>query len=301
MTHDRRPGRHPAAGFSALELLVVVAILGVLVALTLAAVQRTRAAAARAACANQLRQLALAMHSYQAQRGSFPPGVANRDGKDPYPFLSFHGRLLPYLEQQANWDQVEAAFRTTKDFLVNPPHTGLSTAMPQFGCPLDGRTRTAQSVRGSLRGLTSYLGVEGTNSTRLDGVLFIDSTVRPADVTDGLSNTLAVGERPPSADMVLGWWYGGWGQDKDGEADVVLGTRTRNNQTWAPGCPVGPYQFRQGDIRNQCAAFHFWSLHAGGAHFALTDGSVRFLRYEADPIMPTLATRAGGEAVTVPD
>ena len=50
-----------------------------------------------------------------------------------------------------------------------------------------------------------------------------------------------------------------------------------------------------------CLRFHFWSVHPGGAHFAFADGSVRFLKYSADEIMPALATRAGGEAVTVPD
>jgi prepilin-type N-terminal cleavage/methylation domain-containing protein/prepilin-type processing-associated H-X9-DG protein len=289
--------RHPA-GFSLVELLVVIAILAVMAALTLAAVQRVRAAAARTTCANQLRQLGLALQSHAAQRGSFPPGIGHQNGKDPYPFLSFHARLLPHLEQQARWDQIDAAFRSTKDFLADPPHTGLSTAMPQFGCPLDDRTRTPQRIRGNaLRGLTSYLGIEGTNSFKQDGILFLDSSIRPVDVTDGLSNTLIVGERPPSADSVFGWWYGGWGQDKDGEADVVLGSRTKNNQIWAPDCPVGPYHFQRGDLKNQCDMFHFWSLHPGGAHFAFADGSVRFLSYSADPILPALATRAGGEAV----
>ena len=66
-------------------------------------------------------------------------------------------------------------------------------------------------------------------------------------------------------------------------------------------CPRGPYHFTAGDPNDTCDAFHFWSFHSGGAHFLFCDGSVRFLAYSADPIMPALATRAGGEAVTVPD
>lgn len=296
----RDAGRRPAV--TLLEVLVVLAITGVLIALAAGAVQRVRAAAARAACSNQLRQLALGLHSFASQHGAFPPGVGGEGGRDPYPFLGFHARLLPHLEQQDRWRQIEAAYRANGNFLADPPHTNLSTAMPQFGCPLDERTRTPQLVSGRhLRGLTSYLGVEGTNSSRQDGVLFLDSRVRPQHVTDGLSQTLLLGERPPSPDFIFGWWYAGWGQDKDGEAEMVLGTRTKNNRAWAPGCPVGPYSFGPGDPKNKCDTFHFWSFHPGGAHFAFADGGVRFLRYDAADVLPALATRAGGEAASPPE
>ena len=57
----------------------------------------------------------------------------------------------------------------------------------------------------------------------------------------------------------------------------------------------------QASVREQCDLFHFWRLHVGGAHFAFADGSVRFLSYSVNPLMPALASRAGGEAVTLPD
>jgi prepilin-type processing-associated H-X9-DG protein len=125
--------------------------------------------------------------------------------------------------------------------------------------------------------------------------------VRLAEVTDGASNTLMVGERPPSADLVAGWWYAGWGQDKDGSTDMVLGVRELNVRRHYPtDCPPGPYDFGPGRLSDPCSAFHFWSVHPGGAHFLLVDGSVRFLRYPAAPLMPALATRAGGEAAAAP-
>ena len=80
---------------------------------------------------------------------------------------------------------------------------------------------------------------------------------------------------------------------------MVIGARERN--TSAPRCGPGPYQFQPGDFKNQCDAFHFWSPHPGGANFAFADGSVHFLTYSADAILPALATRAGGEVATVPD
>ena len=121
------------------------------------------------------------------------------------------------------------------------------------------------------------------------------------DITDGTGNTLAIGERPPSPDFILGWWYAGWGQDQDGEAEMLLGTRTRNRYQRTPQCPRGPYDFAGGKLDNPCDAFHFWSLHPGGANFAFADGSVRFLAYSANSVLPELSTRAGGEIASIPD
>src|SRR5439155_997426 len=123
--------------------------------------------------------------------------------------------------------------------------------------------------------LTSYLGVSGTDWQSHDGVLFHGSVVRLIDISDGTSNTVAVGERPPSFDFRYGWWYGGAGQRGSGSLDSHLGTREIN---WSVGsaCPQTPNHFRAGRIDDPCAHFHFWSLHENGAHFLLADGSVRF-------------------------
>ena len=88
----------------------------------------------------------------------------------------------------------------------------------------------------------------------------------------------------------------------DGSVEVVMGVRELNHSPLGlGGCPYGPYSLTEGALQDDCSRFHFWSFHPGGAHFAFADGSVRFLRYSADDIMPALATRAGGEAVTLPD
>jgi prepilin-type N-terminal cleavage/methylation domain-containing protein/prepilin-type processing-associated H-X9-DG protein len=290
-------------GVTLLELLVVVAIVALLVGLTLAAVQRVRASASRTHCANTLRQLGLAHHQYHQAHGTFPPGISYADGKDPHPFLGWPARLLPHLERGELWSQTVAAFKQDPVFWNIPPHTGLATVVPAFLCPADARASTPAPVghNGGLRAFTSYLGVEGANAGRADGLLYLDSKCRLSDVADGASNTLLVGERPPSADFVLGWWYAGWGQRKNGDAEMLLGVRSRNYGGNGPGCPEGPYRFTPGTFGNQCDAFHFWSPHAGGAHFALADGSVRFLRYDADDILPALASRAGGEGATPPE
>jgi len=283
-------------GATLIELLVVLALIGLLIGLTLAAMQRVRAAAAKTQCGNNLRQIGLALHQYHDAQKSFPPGISSRGETDPLPFLAWSARLLPYLEQQALWDQAVAAYQVTKDFRVSPPHPG-SHLLAVFNCPLDAR----RAHPGTGMTLTSYLGVEGLNSVRQDGVLFLDSATRLADVTDGTANTLLVGERPPSANLVYGWWYAGWGQGKDGCLDLTLGARTKNNSVYDTACPVGPFPFAPRRFDDPCGHFQFWSPHPGGAHFLFADGSVRFLRYDADPILPALAPRAGGEAATVPD
>src|SRR5206468_1044942 len=95
---------------SLLELLVVIAIIGILLTLTLAAVQRVRAAADRLECANHLRQVGIALHNYHGAYRSLPPGCSYQNGTDPFPHMSWMTRILPYLEQQALWDHAIAAF-----------------------------------------------------------------------------------------------------------------------------------------------------------------------------------------------
>lgn len=287
-------------GMTLIELLVVIGIIGVLLAILLPAVQKVRDAAHRIDCLNRLKQIGLALHHYHDAQHALPPGCSYRNGKDPFPHMSWCTRLLPFLEQEALWRQAQAAFAEEPFFLKNPPHTGLGTVVPAFTCPADGRTRTPNGAPPLQRAFTSYLGVGGIDHSSKDGLLFLDSRVRLGDVTDGTSTTLMVGERPPSADGVMGWWYAGWGQSKDGSADMVLGVRERyvSPLPLAPGCPVGPYNYRRGSSGNQCDAFHFWSLHVGGGHFLFADGSARLLPYSTEPVLPALATRAGDETVT---
>jgi prepilin-type processing-associated H-X9-DG protein len=144
--------------------------------------------------------------------------------------------------------------------------------------------------------------VSGKNYSTRDGMLFQNSRTRLIDATDGTSNTLLLGERPPSTDFQFGWWYAGVGQRGSGSGDIILGVREANLQPVTTGsCPPGNYPFMSGNFNNQCDMFHFWSPHPGGANFAFGDGSVHFLSYSANDILPALASRAGGEPVAIPD
>lgn len=281
-------------GFTLVELLVVMAILAVLAGLLMSAVQKVRSASLKTRCLNNLRQIGLALHQYHEVYNSLPPGLRGAENREPYPFMSWNTRILPFLDQATAWVHAQAAYAQTPMFWQVPPHL-LDILMPVFGCPADSRTLEIGNDRIRSVAFTSYLGVEGTNQFRHDGVLYLNSQVRFGDVTDGLSNTLLVGERPPSADQRLGWWYAGWGQNQDGSADMVLGVRELNLWDGASKCPRGPYAFGPGRPDDLCDAFHYWSSHPGGAHFLFADGSGHFLSYSAASVLPALATRNGGE------
>lgn len=279
------------------ETLVVIAIGAVLIGLLLPAVQAVRAAAVNTRCQNNLKQIGLALQNYHAAANVLPPGL--RTGKDAeYPFLSWLARLLPYLEHDALWHETIAAYGEDRVFTHNPPHTGLSTPVALFVCPADGRGLYVQSAGPYPSvALSNYLGCTGKNLFSKSGVLFRNSVVRLSDVTDGTSHTLAAGERPTPPDFRFGWWYGGGGQAGTGSLDSVLGVRDLNITVQAAAaCGRGPFAFVPGKLDELCDMFHYWSLHAGGANFLMCDGSVRFMTYASDGLLPALATRAGGDS-----
>ena len=284
-------------GFTLIELVITLGVVAVMIGLTLGAVQRARAASARASCANNLRQLGLALHQSHATAGHFPPGF--RLWGDKYPFASWITRILPQLDNTPAWLEAESDY-TRQAIPFGPlPHRNLAHPLSVVLCPA-GSKQFGMTAENTTAAFTYYLGVSGKSAGSRDGVLFPDSAVRFVDIADGTSQTLFIGERPPSSDNYLGWWYAGTGQQLDGSGDFLLAAHDTNRTFRAPTCPRGPYSFRPGDPKEQCDSFHFWSLHSGGANFAFADGSVHFLTYSADSILPALATRAGGEVAEIP-
>ena len=254
-------------------------------------------------CANNLKQIGLAAHQFHGANKSFPAGMCFHYGADEHRYMSWLTQLLPHLDQGPLWLTTEQAYEQSKSPFKNPPHVGLATVMPVFACPADSRAGQAHIAlrNGYLVAFTSYLGVSGLDLTTNDGILFRDSSIRMGDITDGTSNTLLAGERPPSADFQFGWWYAGVGQRYTGSAEMLMGVYEQNVQKVTVGsCAPGSYPYGPGELTNQCDMFHYWSLHAGGAHFLFADGMVRFLHYSAAPLMPALASRAGAEAVEIP-
>jgi prepilin-type N-terminal cleavage/methylation domain-containing protein len=197
-----------------LEMLVVIAIFAVLIGLILPAVMQVRAVAARTRCSSNLRNIGLALQNHHASFNRMPPGLRGI-GSD-YPWFGWEGRILPFVEQDLVWQ------RAKSDYAPHPHlpvlhHAGLSTPIRLYVCPADNRVQAAEmSGRGFVVAFTSYLGVLGEDVGKQDGVFYCNSKIRLADVLDGTSNTLCVGERPPSDDLNYGWWYAGQGMRSTG-------------------------------------------------------------------------------------
>lgn len=286
-------------GNSLIELMVVMAIMAILLALAMSGVQKVRAVVGRIYCQNNLRQMALAVHSYEISAGSFPQGIASStlQGKakddEPHPGMSWMGAILEHIGEDPVWLRAESAYVQDKYPYHCPPHPG-DFVMKRYTCPGDSRTLQVQYVGGFTVALTSYLGISGTDLRKQDGVLFSRSQVTSTEIMNGrgLSNTLMIGERPPSSDLYYGWWYNGAGQWdysaapedlNSGSLDVVLGVQEINisspSGTAGANCPPGPYKFGPGKLDNISDQFHFWSLHVGGSNFAFADGHVEFIPY----------------------
>jgi prepilin-type N-terminal cleavage/methylation domain-containing protein len=231
------------------------------------------------------------------------------------------------------------------------PNPALGTVVKTYICPSEPRNLGAEPIAlssdGSTTGVafTEYLGVAGLQgdlgvvppNTDPSGsvpqppdnsgmLVYSDSTNRRkvnfASVIDGSSNTLMIGERPPSIDLASGWWFAGSGFDGSGIGDVTMGAREwiyaenipsgNISGIYGTGCPLTAVGFQPGSIQDNCAQVRFWSWHPAGANWTFGDGSARFITYTVDSPsgppavgMPTpqttftqLCTRNGGEVIT---
>lgn len=223
--------------------VVMLMIIGILVALLLPAIQQAREAARRTQCRNNLKQIGLALHNYHDVYRTFPPAyVADENGK---PMHSWRVLILPFLDQQALYKQYD--FSQPWD---SPENQSVLDHMPAvFRCPSNADETSTT---------TSYAGVFGPEC-----IFRGAEPVRLADITDGTSNTLLVGEVTGGS---IPW-------TKPEDVDVT--------QHAAINEPGG-----------------FSSPHPGGAQFLLGDGSVRFISEHIDlRVLKGLFTRNGGERI----
>jgi prepilin-type processing-associated H-X9-DG protein len=289
-----------------MELLVVISLLATLIGILLTAVQKVRAAAARTKCANNLRQVAVGTHNYTDSYGRLPPAV-KRSPPDPFYHLSWLARLLPYLDEAPLWQVIESNYAGNDRPFRRPRHVAIGHVVGTYSCPADPvatqswpLSRSAPEARVAF---TSYLGNLGLSHAVWGGVIVPEGGVTLIAVADGTSATILAGERPPSLDQHYGWWYSARGQRNTGSLDYVLGARELNAiplyyPQYREACGQGPFSYTPPSSSDVCNVFRFWSHHPGGANFAFCDGSVRFLPYSADALLPPLATRAGGEVVS---
>lgn len=282
-------------GFTLVELLVVVAVIGLLVALLLPAVQAAREAARRVRCANNLKQLALAVANYEGGNGMLPPGCFPRaafPGGPPQDFSVFF-RILPQLEQQSVYNAINFSLAS-----MNPENsTVASVAVGTLWCPSDSAIATPQDLTplgGGLIWGTSYAGVAGpweADGFRLVpgtldrllpgepqrisqlGLLYPLSTVRLAEVTDGLSHTLLFSETAFTV------WENSWNRG-DGQNTIVSTSVPPN---------------AKGAVYRLFSTYAVRALHPGGVNAAFADGSTRFVRETIDswPLDPVTRQPTG--------
>ncbi|MGL6076203.1 MAG: DUF1559 domain-containing protein [Fimbriiglobus sp.] len=318
-------------GFTLIELLVVIAIIAVLIGLLLPAVQRVRMAAARAACQNQLKQLALAAHNYHDTQGVMPPGVAYPGPNNRW--TSLFVELLPNLEQGPLADRWDYTNPNNNFGAVPKP---ASTVLKILVCPSTQFNQNPVTFGTFALGITTYGGNGGNKAfpqwrATSDG-LFGYSTatfrnqVALVNVTDGTSNTILFGERrlgdgnldsyqtatlqpAPSPALLSSWNYTAWAPPLGptaGAGLLLIGTMsinftfpTRYEPPTGPGSPPPtpvPWGSLESIAWDRLGAYG--SEHQGGALFAMADGSVRFLRTETPlSTLTGLSTRAAGEVV----
>ena len=295
-------------GFTLIELLVVVSIIGLLVGLILPAVQAAREAARRLQCTNNLKQIALATHSYADSwstlpRGGFLQQISAGSGLydsagNPYLSGGVFLTLLPYMEQRPLFDAMNFHVNIFTAINATISATGIAT----LWCPSDYGTSDPQTLSdgdfydpGSFTmNYTSYAGNFGTwhmgwtpqYDNKLNGLFNADGAVRLIAVTDGLSNTMAFGEHArallsPDDRIEEHWWPSGY------LADTLYVTLYPMN----PQKSTRPTRRTSSTPTFSAAS----SQHPGGCNFAFLDGSVRFLKETIDcwKIDPATALPAG--------
>lgn len=189
------------SGFTLVELLVVISIIGTLVALLLPAVQYSREAARRMQCLNNLKQIGLALHSYASAKMAFPPSFCIKPGttlSSNNGSWSIHGRLLPYLEQCNAYNVVQLDVAWDAQTATGVP----TMRMPMYTCPSEQNDRDRVDSSGAPYTRSQNYGFNfGTwfvwdpaTGQGGDGVFYVNSQVTASQISDGLSNTLAAAE-----------------------------------------------------------------------------------------------------------
>lgn len=303
MRINRKRHANSRFAFTLIELLVVIAIIGVLMSMLFPAVQSIREAARRTQCANNLRQIGLAIHNYESAFKRLPPGWEDHL-ESGEPGWGWAAILLPYIEGNNVHKNIQFDVA-----IEDPVHEGVRTTfLSVFACPSDDGSDVFEihagdghdhdhftgSAPSSLRpdddheeevlfqiAKSNYVGVFGTFEIHDapydgDGIFYGNSETRFRDVKDGLSNTLMIGER--CSELGQSIWHG---NIPEAEANFarILGIADHHG----PNHPEAHFD-------------DFRSYHPGGVNFLRADVSVFFVSENVnEELYRAMATRDGGE------
>jgi prepilin-type N-terminal cleavage/methylation domain-containing protein/prepilin-type processing-associated H-X9-DG protein len=322
-----------AAGFTLVELLVVLAIIGVLVALLIPAIQASRSAAGRSACANNMRQINLAAQNYLAARKYFPSGsVAKQYPAAPFTAWTLYrwsalAELTPFLENTAAYNALDLAVPLYgANFKVLPQNAeAVRFVVTEFLCPSDIHQAVSPDFGPTNYAMNAGSGMGGGTPRDTDGVCYMNSQVTPAKITDGLSKTALISE------SILGQPRQGTTHDPQTEYKFAFGSPLSDTvcagaNQWNMSDPRG-FAWVNGEFR--CALYNHYYLpnskapdcmgvqlgggvqlqftpygwrtarsnHPGGVNLSMADGSLQFIDDSIDPqIWKAMATTSGEES-----
>jgi prepilin-type N-terminal cleavage/methylation domain-containing protein/prepilin-type processing-associated H-X9-DG protein len=295
MNASKRILHRGRSAFTLVELLVVITIIGILIALLLPAVQIAREAARKMQCANNFKQVGVALHTHHAAKGSFPVGAYDMHRVTPstIKIWSWSSYILPYMDQQAVYDTFD--FNQADYWTGESNQRATGTLISSYMCPSDPQYGERVWVSGSTplpqAGMSDMCGVMDSTYAyetgfwprlfpEVDSIMGAVGTCKIDDIKDGTSSTLAVGEVTGKGQgtKIGAFWT----------ADNLLSTKDGIN---------GPFTVPGGEYPPNIAGIYqtgFASYHPGGCNFVLADGSVAFLSQEiAQNILAALTTRDG--------
>lgn len=310
-------GSHRPRAFTLIELLVVIAIIGVLIALLLPAVQSARESARRSYCANNLKQIGLAVHNFEDVERRLPPGADSKAyapaPTHPHTFYRWSAlaKLTPYLEEAEAYNTLNFDFPLYMPSLqVSAENTtGVGLVVRMFLCPSDRGRPVAEKFGPTNYAACAGTGMLGGTPFDTDGAFYINSRIRFGDISDGTSKTALFAESilgdqaenltdrtKARADTVYGFTFTTPLSDVACHNAAIFNVTNRRGFSWANGeYRCGLYNHRlppnapaldclaaklSGDVTVRNSAFGWRtarSRHLGGVHLLLADGSVHFI------------------------
>ncbi|MEM7811930.1 MAG: DUF1559 domain-containing protein [Planctomycetota bacterium] len=316
--------------FTLIELLVVIAVIAMLTALLVPAVQKVREAARSTSCKNNLKQIGLALHNYHDIHRTLPIGSRGLSDFASKDWINWRGSLLPQLEQGDLYDALDFDSGLSAAALSTPNQVLAGLVVPVFLCPSSAAPVASDQGFNPVGVMNhQYVGIQGAVFTVplgrptgtyfrpqeqqdcghgwscRSGVLTVNESFAFRTITDGLSNTIAVGEQSGLIGEIdrRSAYHGGWAGARNTETVGRCSTLTGgSSDSWQSGttCVRRRLNESDGGLAGMDRSFRnnlpLNSFHTGGVYVTLADGSVRFLSETIDleGVLKPLAAKSDG-------